>query len=174
MGVGERLVRTLSGAVLFSMCGLCMELLFTGLWAGWGGSFLGQVSLLMIPVYALAYFGVGLLMRASERAGIDQRLLRVAVIVAAVYAIEWGAGAAYRAAGLAPWHYDHGWASDFSGGNITLYYLPFWILFALLVVPVWRLARALGPHLQEAVLEERARAWAILSGFGRPASGLGR
>ena len=59
-----------------------------------------------------------------------------------IYAIEWNWSALYAALGLHPWHYEHGWASDFSGGHITLLYLPAWLVFGLRVVPVWEAIRS--------------------------------
>ena len=46
---------TIIGMLLFSVFGLTIETIFTGFFASWGGSFKGEVSLLMIPVYSLAY-----------------------------------------------------------------------------------------------------------------------
>jgi len=80
------------GALYFSMFGLCMEIVFTGLWAGWDGSFRGEVSLLMIPMYELAY----------------------ALLVTVVPWLE------------------------------SLYYLPAWVVFALLIVPVAEHVRGLA------------------------------
>jgi hypothetical protein len=39
------------------------------------------------------------------------------------------------------------WWEDFSGGHVTLYYLPAWIAFAAIVVPVWRRIHALAPQI---------------------------
>ena len=140
-------VARLWGCALFSAFGLCCELVFTGLKQGFAGSFLGEVSLLMIPVYSFAYLGMGPALRLLERHGAMGPARRLPLTVIAIYAVEWSFGAAYRALGLSPWHYDHGWASDFSGGHITLYYLPAWLVFAWLLVPVWRRVRLLAAQL---------------------------
>ena len=67
---------------------------------------------------------------------------RLPAAVVVIYAIEWNWSALYAALGLHPWHYEHGWASDFSGGHITLLYLPAWLVFGLRVVPVWEAIRS--------------------------------
>ena len=136
---------------MFSMFGLCTEIVFTGVSAFWSGSFLGHVSLLMIPVYAFAYLIAGPLLGALERRGMMRLAIRIPLTVLLIYAIEWSFGGAYRALGLSPWLYDHGWASDFSGGLITLYYLPAWMVFAVIVLPVWRLVHAVAPEVDAAV-----------------------
>jgi hypothetical protein len=135
------------GAVLFIMFGLCTEIVFTGISSWWDESFLGHVSLLMVPVYATVYAAIGPLLSGLERLGWTRAAIRIPLTVVAIYAFEWGFGALYAALGLAPWHYEHGWASDFSGGHVTLYYLPAWIAFAAIVVPVWRRIHALAPEI---------------------------
>ncbi|MDJ0865817.1 MAG: hypothetical protein QNK03_06890 [Myxococcota bacterium] len=40
-----------------------------------------------------------------------------------------------------------GWASSFSGGLVTLFYLPAWIPFAFIVAPVIRAIRPLAARL---------------------------
>jgi hypothetical protein len=143
------------GAVLFAAFGLCTEIVFTGVKAWTGESFLGHVSLLMVPVYALTFLLLGPLLSAAERFRLGLRgYLPLAVL--AIYAIEWSSGAFYRWLGFEPWHYDHGWASAFSGGNITLYYLPAWLVFALIVPPVWRIATAASPVVAAALRAEVA------------------
>jgi len=146
-GVADELV----GALLFSMFGLCVEVAFTGLKAGVGGSFIGGVSLLMVPVYALAYLLIGPLLRLARRRDLMRPLLRIPLTVAGIYAIEWSFGAAYQSLGLRPWHYQHGWASDFSGGHITLLYAPFWALFAAILVPVHRAVQDAAPRMRAAL-----------------------
>jgi hypothetical protein len=141
--------------VLFSAFGLCTEIVFTGVFAWTGGSFLGHVSLLMIPVYALTFFLLGPLLAAVERFRLGLRgYLPLAVLV--IYAIEWSSGIFYRWLGFEPWHYDHGWASEFSSGHITLYYLPAWLIFALIVPPVWRIIRAASPAMAAGLRTELA------------------
>ncbi len=135
------------GGALFTVFGLGTELVFTGVSAGWSGSFRGHVSLLMIPVYVFAFFLAPPLLAALERRGWQRPAIRLPATVLLIYAIEWGWGAGYGAIGLTPWHYDHGWASDFSGGRITLYYAPAWLVFAFLVVPVIRTIQRLAPLL---------------------------
>jgi hypothetical protein len=132
------------GALFFGMFGLCTEIVFTGLAAGWAGSFRGTVSLLMIPVYALAYVLLVAAVPRLEALGMDRAPVRIPILVLAIYAVEWAAGAAYAAIGLTPWHYEHGWASDWSGGYVTLYYLPAWIVFAFLLLPASRLVARLA------------------------------
>lgn len=134
------------GAALFAMFGLCMEVVFTGLAVGWDGSFKGGVSLLMIPVYTLVYLMIGPALAALRHLGLARLAVRVPLTVIIIYAVEWSFGAGYERLGLEPWRYHHGWASDFSHGHITLYYLPAWIGFALAVVPAWKFAQALGQH----------------------------
>ena len=89
---------------------------------------------------------------------LDAPLWRLPLTVLAIYAVEWSFGAAYAALGLWPWHYEHGWASDFSGGHITLLYLPGWVLFAWGLLPVWRAVRALSPRGARAFGSAFARA----------------
>ena len=132
------------GAAFFAMFGLCTEIAFTGVAEGWTGSFRGTVSLLMIPVYAFAYLLLVGVVPRLEALGVDRAALRIPLLVVGIYAVEWAAGAAYAAVGLRPWHYAHGWASDWSGGHVTLYYLPAWIVFAALLVPVSTLVARLG------------------------------
>jgi hypothetical protein len=134
--------RLLLGPLLFCAFGLCTEIAFTGLAAGVADSFRGQVSLLMIPVYAFVYVVIGPLLTAADRLGLDSTWRRLPAVVVAIYAIEWSWGALYASLGLQPWHYDHGWASDFSSGHITLLYLPAWLVFGLVVIPVWRAIRS--------------------------------
>jgi len=141
------------------MFGLCTEIAFTGLWARWEGSFRGEVSLLMVPVYALAYVLLVTLRPRFEAGALAHPLPRTALLVLGIYAIEWAAGAAYAAIGLTPWHYDHGWVSNWSGGHVTLYYLPAWVLVALLLVPV---AKHVGHLAAAAARRERGRASASL------------
>jgi hypothetical protein len=148
---------TVWGAALFSMFGLCMEVVFTGLGAWWDGSFKGSVSLLMIPVYTAVYLMIGPLLATAQDFGITRPAVRVPPTVLLIYAVEWSFGASYERLGLEPWRYHHGWASDFSHGHISLYYLPAWIGFALAVVPVWKFARALGQHADAAAQRAFAR-----------------
>ncbi|MGH0033509.1 MAG: hypothetical protein ACQGVK_00635 [Myxococcota bacterium] len=142
---------------MFVAFGLCTELCFTGVSASWAGSFRGQVSLLMVPVYLLAYVAIGPALSQLERRGWTRLTTRVGLGVALVYGFEWSFGLLYGALGLRPWHYDHGWASDFSGGCITLYYLPAWALFVLLAERVWRIVSDLAPHADRAARLEIAR-----------------
>ncbi len=143
-----------AAALLFVGFGLCTEIVFTGLAGAWEGSFRGQVSLLMVPVYALAYFAIGAALWALEQVGAKHLAVRVAAGVTMVYAIEWSFGLLFGSLGLRPWHYEHGWASDFSGGWITLYYLPAWALFVVLAERVWRIASTVAPHVDEAIRHE--------------------
>ncbi|MCZ6782542.1 MAG: hypothetical protein O7G30_04445 [Proteobacteria bacterium] len=152
--IHSKLVRLLWGSLLFSMFGLCVEIVFTGASAGRGGSLRGHVSLLMIPVYMAAYLVTGGGLRLAERWGLTHLAVRIPVALVVIYAIEWAFGAAYQSLGLSPWHYDHGWASEFSGGAVTLYYLPAWTLFAIIVVQVWRVVHAVSPHVDAAAREE--------------------
>ena len=133
-----RIRRALWGCLLFSAFGLCVEIAFTGLSAGRAQSFRGEVSLLMVPVYSTAFLAIGPLLGLAGRFGLQRPVLRIPLTVVAIYAVEWSFGAGYAALGLAPWYYDHGWASDWSRGFVTLRYLPAWIGFAVIVVPVWR------------------------------------
>lgn len=134
--------RALAGTLLFVAFGLCTEIVFTGLSEGPRGSFRGTVSLLMVPVYAVAWALLGPGLRALRTAGLYAPQWRLPLTVLAIYAVEWSFGAAYAAAGLYPWHYRHGWASDFSDGHVTLLYLPFWLVFAAILPPVHRWIRA--------------------------------
>lgn len=140
---------------LFSIFGLMVELFFTGFSSGLSDSFLGHVSLLMIPVYAAAFLVIEPLVGALSRLQLDAPRYRIPLTVGAIYVFEWSFGAGYAALGLEPWHYDHGWASDFSSGHITLFYLPAWIVFAWLVLPAARMARAIAPPAAEILLGHR-------------------
>ena len=135
----------ITGMLLFSVFGLMVETVFTGLFAAWSGSFKGGVSLLMIPVYSLSYL-IGIkVLPLVENTLLFKVQFRLPLIVLVVYSIEWIFGAAYQTIGLLPWHYDHGWASNFSNGNITLLYLPAWLFFALIVVPAIRIIQNISP-----------------------------
>lgn len=134
----------LVGMCLFVAFGLCVEIAFTGIGEGFGGSFRGTVSLLMVPVYAVAWGLLGPGLRGLRAAGLAAAVYRLPITVLVIYTVEWGFGAAYAAAGLWPWRYVHGWASDFSDGHITLLYLPFWFGFAALLPPVHRQIVALA------------------------------
>jgi hypothetical protein len=140
-------------AALFSTFGLLVELTFTGVWAGLGESFRGHVSLLMIPVYTAAFLAIEPLMGILARLDWTAPRYRIPLTIIVIYAFEWVFGAGYEAVGLRPWHYEHGWASDFSGGHITLYYLPGWFVFAWMVLPAERMARALAPHAVDVVVD---------------------
>jgi hypothetical protein len=141
-------VRTeLAALALFVAFGLCVEILFTGLAEGVGGSFRGQVSLLMIPVYAVAWLLLGPALRGLRAIGWSGAPRRLPLTVLAIYAVEWSFGALYADMGLWPWRYAHGWASDFSNGHVTLLYAPFWLVFAALLPPVHRAIRAAAPRL---------------------------
>lgn len=138
------------GALLFAMIGLLAEVAFTGLGAGASGSFRGHVSLLMIPVYVFAYLLAGPVQSLFDLLGWRSAALRIPFIILVIYGIEWSFGAFYQSIGLRPWHYDHGWASEFSNGNITLYWLPVWTVFALCVYPVVRAVDAVIPRVTHA------------------------
>jgi hypothetical protein len=141
-------VRTeLAALALFVTFGLGVEVVFTGLAEGTGGSFRGQVSLLMVPVYAVAWLLLGPALRGLRALSLDDARWRLPITVAAIYAVEWSFGAFYAEMGLWPWRYDHGWASEFSGGHVTLLYLPFWLGLAALLPPVHRAVRAAAPRL---------------------------
>lgn len=145
-------VRTeLAALGLFVAFGLCTEIVFTGLAEGVGGSFRGQVSLLMIPVYAVAWILLGPALRGLRAIGWSDAARRLPLTVLAIYAVEWSFGAFYAEMGLWPWRYTHGWASEFSDGHVTLLYLPFWLGFAALLPPVHRAIRAAAPRLAGAV-----------------------
>ena len=152
--VSRRPAELVWAALLFSVFGLCTELVFTGFAASWEGSFRGQVSLLMVPVYALAYGVVGLALRVISRFDLRLGLWRVALGVLLVYAIEWSAGAAYGSLGLRPWHYEHGWASNWSNGLVTLYYAPVWAIFVVIAERVWHVATAAAPHADRVARRE--------------------
>lgn len=137
----------LTGMLLFSIFGLLVETLFTGVAAAWSGSFKGGVSLLMIPVYSLSYCLGIYTLPYIEKTIIFKLAFRLPLIVFVIYTIEWGFGSMYKSIGLKPWHYEHGWASDFSNGNITLYFLPAWLVFALIVVPVVKVIKKISPEL---------------------------
>lgn len=136
----RRGARGLVAALLFSAFGLCVEVLFTGLKSGLRGDLMGTVSLLMVPVYSSAYVLIGAVLHLGWWKDLPATL-RVAITVVAIYTIEWGFGVTYHALGFEPWRYDHGAASEFSGGHVTLLYLPFWCIFALVVIPARRFAR---------------------------------
>ncbi len=141
------------GMLLFSVFGLMIEIIFTGIFAFWSGSFKGQVSLLMIPVYSLSYY-LGLkLLPLVEDTQLYELKYRLPGIVLIVYTIEWIFGAFYQGIGLLPWYYDHGWASDFSNGNITLLYVPAWLFFAWIVVPAIRTVEGISPILLVQLIE---------------------
>jgi hypothetical protein len=142
------------GMFLFSVFGLMVETLFTGILAAWSGSFKGGVSLLMIPVYSLSYCLGFYSLEYIEKTILFRVYFRLPMIVIVVYIIEWVFGAFYKSIGLLPWHYQHGWASDFSNGNITLYFLPAWLLFAFIVVPVIKIIRKLSPVLIQQLKSE--------------------
>lgn len=150
----QRLKRLFWGAVLFAMFGLCVEIAFTGLDAGFAGSFRGHVSLLMIPVYALAFAIAGPVYRFFDRRRWYALTIRVPIVVAIIYAIEWASGAFYARLGLWPWRYEHGWASDFSNGHVTLWWLPAWIAFALALEVVYRMVETVWPHVHAAARRE--------------------
>lgn len=144
----------ITGMLLFSVFGLMVETTFTGLSAAWSGSFKGGVSLLMIPVYCLSYF-IGIkALPLIENTTLYRWYFRLPLIVVTVYSIEWSFGALYQSVGLHPWHYNHGWASEFSNGNITLYFLPAWLFFALIVVPAIRIVRNISPTFLELLSRE--------------------
>lgn len=142
-----RLRAELAALGLFVAFGLCVEIVFTGLSQGAGGSFRGQVSLLMVPVYALAWLLLGPGLRALRGLGLDAPRWRIPITVLVIYAVEWSFGAFYAEMGLWPWRYSHGWASDFSEGHVTLLYAPFWLGFAALLPRVHRAIRAAAPRL---------------------------
>jgi hypothetical protein len=148
--MSARFWRYLWGAVLFTMFGLCTEIVFTGILSWWGGSFRGQVSLLMIPVYASAYVFARPLQRRMDEAGWSSPRVQVPLAVLLVYTLEWSFGETYAAFGLWPWRYEHGWASDFSNGHITLFYLPAWTFFGFVVMRVLRVVGHAAPHLDAA------------------------
>lgn len=135
----------LCGALLFSVFGLMVETLFTGFAAAWNGSFKGGVSLLMIPVYSLSYCLGIYVLPYIEKSILFKLPYRLPLIVVTIYTIEWIFGAFYKSISLTPWHYEHGWASDFSNGNITLYFLPAWLLFSLIVVPAIKVIQNISP-----------------------------
>lgn len=110
----------------------------------------------MVPVYALAYVVIGFVLAALERRGMPGLTGRILLGVLLIYTLEWGFGLAYGAMTLRPWHYAHGWASDFSGGLVTLYYLPAWALFVVVAERVWRIVSAVAPHVDRAVRHEVA------------------
>ena len=137
----------LCGMLLFSAFGLMVEIIFTGLGEFWSGSFKGSVSLLMIPVYSLSYI-LGVTALPVIRETILFKLsFRIPLIILTVYIIEWAFGAFYAALGLTPWYYDHGWASEFSNGHITLYFLPAWAGFSLIVVPAILIIQEISPNV---------------------------
>jgi hypothetical protein len=90
----------------------------------------------MIPVYAFAYAIGRPLLAALRAGGLDRRAIAIPLTVGLIYAIEYASGSAYAALGLAPWHYEHGWASEFASGRVTLLYLPFWAVFAAILPTV--------------------------------------
>ena len=137
----------ITGMLLFSVFGLMVETVFTGVLASWSGSFKGGVSLLMIPVYSLSYCLGVYSFKHLEKTILFKVYFRLPLIVITVYMIEWGFGAFYKSINLAPWHYEHGWASDFSNGNITLYFLPAWLIFAFIVIPVIKIINGISPKL---------------------------
>lgn len=135
------------GMLLFSIFGLMIETTFTGLGAWWSGSFKGGVSLLMIPVYSLSYLlGIVAIKYLADTVVFEMKF-RIPIIVVTVYSVEWFFGALYQKMGLLPWYYDHGWASAFSNGNITLYFLPAWVFFGLIVIPAMKIISKLSPVL---------------------------
>lgn len=144
----------ITGMLLFSVFGLMVELTFTGLGAFWSGSFKGGVSLLMIPIYSFSYYLGIKILPIIENTDFYKWYIRLPGIVLIVYAIEWVSGAFYQSTGLLPWHYKHGWASDFSNGNITLYFLPAWFLFALIVIPAIRIVQRISPVFIESLSKE--------------------
>ena len=130
---GPPMRRTAFGCLGFVLFGLGTEIAFTGLWAGIDGSFRGAVSLCMVPVYALAYAAGRPLLTRLRTHGLDRLAVTLPATVLLIYGIEYLSGSAYAALGLVPWHYEHGWASDFSSGHVTLLYLPFWAAFAAIL-----------------------------------------
>lgn len=135
----------ITGMLLFTVFGLMIETMFTGLAASWVGSFKGGVSLLMIPVYSLSYCLGIYALPYIKKTIMFKLIFRLPLIILVVYIIEWSFGAFYQWAGLTPWHYNHGWASNFSNGNITLYFLPAWLIFAIIVIPVIQIIQKLSP-----------------------------
>lgn len=144
----------ITGMLLFSVFGLMVEITFTGLAAFWSGSFKGSVSLLMIPVYSFAYFLGIKILPIIKNTIFYKWYFRLPGIVVIVYMIEWVSGSFYQSIGLRPWYYNHGWASNFSNGNITLYFLPAWLLFAIIVVPAIKMAQSISPVFLEVLSKE--------------------
>ena len=138
----SELKRLICGAFLFSLGAMMVEVFFTGVQSGPSGSFQGHISLLMAILYWIVYVSSARLFRLLDRLKLKNRFLRAFALVFIIYAFEWSFGALCRAAGFMPWDYTgHGWATDFSHGNITLYLAPFWYLYALIIEPAIRCVR---------------------------------
>lgn len=144
----------ITGMLLFSVFGLTVETIFTGVAAAWDGSFKGGVSLLMIPVYSLSYCLGIYALPYIENTFVFKPVFRLPLLVLVIYSIEWGFGFFYKSIGLKPWHYEHGWASDFSDGNITLYFLPAWLVFSLIVIPVINVLKKISPDFLKLIKSE--------------------
>jgi len=127
----------LVGAILFAIVGMTVEVFFTGLQRGPSRNFMGGVSLLMAILYCVVYWSSAPIFRWMYRIKLRNRCARAFFLVFVIYAFEWSFGALCRVVGFVPWDYTgHGWATDFSQGNITLYLAPFWYIYGLFVEQV--------------------------------------
>lgn len=131
--------------------GLLVEVVITGLIAGIRGNLIGHVSLLMSPVYAVALHLVEPIRHGLRRHGLFGPRVRIPIVVLVIYGIEWASGAVYRSIGLEPWRYDHGMASEFSDGLITLWYIPLWLCLAASVFAIERTIRSTAARLNRAI-----------------------
>ena len=141
------------GCLLFSIVAMMIEVTFTGIGAGPSGNFIGHISLLMAILYWIVFLLSGPLFSLLRLMKLRNLFLRAFVLVFVIYAFEWSFGALCRMAGFVPWDYTgHGWATDFSNGNITLYFAPAWYLYALMIERLVRSVHAAVDGMERAGL----------------------
>lgn len=141
------------GCILFSMYGLVNEIIFTGIFS-WFPTLKGTVSLLMIPVYSVSYLLLVSNIYKKLTRFAENIFLRSFFVVLIVYFVEYIFGNVYFFMGFNPWKYHHGWASEFSNGAITLYYLPFWYIFAFIVVHIGDIVSSMAPIFEKLFFQE--------------------
>lgn len=126
---------------LFSFFGVLSEIIFTGIYDYFISdkkNWKGEVSLLMFPVYWIAYFLFSTPIHFLFASFLIPFQVQCLLVVILIYIIEYCAGRLYLHFGMSCWHYDHvftlfGKQLRFDVDNvITFLYFPLWYLFAFI------------------------------------------
>lgn len=118
---------------IYGSLGLCIEVMWTGLWAFFKGDFTltGHSSVIMFPIYG----SVVLLEPMFRELKCNSILLRGAVYMLLIFSAEYFSGIFLNRLGICPWSYAN--ARFNVEGVVRADYMPLWFGVGIMYEYVW-------------------------------------